>query len=150
MGMSVGGEKKQFNDEPNVVPMIDVLLVLLIIFMMQIPLSRKVMEVQLPPEQQVEQEQMESVQTNQIVMELGADGSYSINADTLPFGTLDARLHEIFDNRPAKIMFIKTARNRTYRDVIQAMDVARGAGVQVIGFTPPQETEGDAAAAGAG
>ncbi len=139
MGMSVGGAEKQFNDEPNVVPMIDVLLVLLIIFMMQIPLSRKVMDVQLPAEQQLEQEQMETVQSNQIVMELGVDGSYSINADTIPFEDLDAKLHEIFDNRPAKLIFIKTARNREYRDVIEAMDLARGAGVQVIGFTPPAE-----------
>lgn len=138
MGMSVGGRDKQFNDEPNVVPMIDVLLVLLIIFMMQIPLSRKVMDIQLPPEQEVAQEQMETVQSNQIVMELGENGSYSINSDTLPFSALDARLHEIFDNRPAKLMFIKTARNRQYREVVEAMDVARGAGVQVIGFTPPQ------------
>ena len=140
MGMQVGGDK-QYNDEPNVVPMIDVLLVLLIIFMMQIPLSRQVMDVQLPPEQQVEREQVESAQSNQIVMELGADGSYSINADTLPFGALDQRLHEIYDNRPAKLMFIKTARNRQYAEVVRAMDVARGAGVQVIGFTPPEQTE---------
>lgn len=140
MGMSVGG-KKQFNDEPNVVPMIDVLLVLLIIFMMQIPLSRQVMDIQLPPEQQVEREQVEEAQSNQIVMELGEDGSYSINSDTLPFGALDQRLHEIFDNRPAKLMFIKTARNRQYAEVVKAMDVARGAGVQVIGFTPPVQTE---------
>lgn len=148
MGMQVGGGSKQFNDEPNVVPMIDVLLVLLIIFMMQIPLSRKIMDVQLPPEQEVAQEQMESVQSNQIVMELGGDGSYSINSDTLPFGQLDARLHEIFDNRPTKLMFIKTARNRMYREVIEAMDVARGAGVQVIGFTPPQVTEPEVGAGG--
>ena len=38
-------------------------------------------------------------------------------------------------------MFIKTARNRVYQDVIEAMDIARGAGVQVIGFTPPQADE---------
>jgi phosphoheptose isomerase len=34
-------------------------------------------------------------------------------------------------------MFIKSAPNRIYQDVIDAMDVARGAGVQIIGFTPP-------------
>jgi biopolymer transport protein TolR len=139
MGMSVDS-KGGFKDEPNVVPMIDVLLVLLIIFMMQIPLSRKVMNVQLPPEQEIDQEQIKEVQSNQIVMELGADGSYSINSDTLPKSMLDARLHVIFDNRPAKLMFIKTARNRTYHDVVEAMDIAHGAGVQIIGFTPPAET----------
>ncbi len=140
MGMQVDS-KGGFKDEPNVVPMIDVLLVLLIIFMMQIPLSRKVMNVQLPPEQEIQREQLEQVQSNQIVMELGSDGSYSINSDTIPKTMLDARLHEIYDNRPAKLMFLKTARNRQYRDVVEAMDIARGAGVQVIGFTPPAETE---------
>ena len=98
------------------------------------------MDVQLPPEQQVQQEQAEAAQTNQIVMELGADGSYSINADTIPKSLLDVRLHEIYDRRPAKLMFLKSARNRKYMDVVEAMDIARGAGVQVIGFTPPEDT----------
>ena len=148
MGASVQSNDGGFNDEPNVVPMIDVLLVLLIIFMMQVPLSRKTMDVQLPPEQQVEREQMEQVQSNQIVMELREDGSYAINNTTHPKSQLDAELHLIYDNRPAKLMFIKTARSRQYQDVIEAMDIARGAGVQVIGFTPPQtEEEGEAEAA---
>lgn len=130
-----------YTNEPNVIPMIDILLVLLIIFMMQVAQQRKAMDVQLPPEQQVERDQADAAQTNQIVMELGADGSYSINADTLPKEALVARLHEIYDRRPAKLMFLKAARNREYRDVIEAMDIARGAGVQVIGFTPPEEKE---------
>jgi biopolymer transport protein TolR len=140
MGMATGDPSGGYNKEPNVIPMIDILLVLLIIFMMQVAQQRKAMDVQLPPEQQVEQEQAEAAQSNQIVMELGADGSYSINSDTLPKVVLDAKLHEIYDTRPLKVMFIKTARNRKYSEVIEAMDIARGAGVQVIGFTPPDET----------
>lgn len=140
MGMATGDPSGGYNKEPNVIPMIDILLVLLIIFMMQVAQQRKAMDVQLPQDQQVQQPDTESAQTNQIVMELGADGSYSINADTLPKAALDAKLHEIYDTRPAKIMFIKTARNRIYSETIEAMDIARGAGVQVIGFTPPEET----------
>ena len=45
-------------------------------------------------------------------------------------------MHVIYDARPAKLLFIKTGANRIYQDVIEAMDVARGAGVQIIGFTP--------------
>jgi biopolymer transport protein ExbD len=140
MGMTTGGTGGGFTSEPNVIPMIDILLVLLIIFMMQVAQQRKAMDVQLPPEQQVQQEQAEAAQSNQIVMELGADGSYSINADTLPLSLLDAKLHEIYDRRPAKLMFLKTARSRKYSEVVEAMDIARGAGVQVIGLTPPEET----------
>jgi biopolymer transport protein ExbD len=140
MGMATGSSGGGFNSEPNVIPMIDILLVLLIIFMMQVAQQRKAMDVQLPLEQQVQQEPNEATQSNQIVMELGADGSYSINADTIPVSLLDDKLHEIYDRRPAKLMFLKTARTRKYGDVVEAMDIARGAGVQVIGFTPPEET----------
>jgi len=137
MGISVpasGGGG--FNAEPNVVPMIDILLVLLIIFMMQIPLSRKAMDAQVPPEQR-EQQQENQTQSNNIVLELTAEGGYAVNGEPVSRGGLDARFHEIYDNRPVKILFLKSAPTRKYDEVIQAMDVARGAGVQVIGFTPP-------------
>ena len=49
MGMSAGSRAGELNPEPNVVPMIDVLLVLLIIFMISQPLSRMGMDVQVPP-----------------------------------------------------------------------------------------------------
>lgn len=139
MGMSAGGTSG-FTAEPNVIPMIDILLVLLIIFMMQVAQQRKAMDIQLPPEQLVQREQLEQAQSNQIVLMLGADGSYALNADTVLFSELDARLHQIYDNRPAKLLFVKTDRSRVFGDVIEAMDVARGAGVQVIGFTPPEDT----------
>lgn len=136
-GMSVGGGGG-FQNEPNVVPMIDILLVLLIIFMMQVPLQRKAMDVNLPPEEKVQATE-EQQTSNQIVLELNQDGSYAINAQAVAKANLDRRLHEIYDNRPAKLMFIKAAGNRKYEEVIEAMDIARGAGVQVIGFTPPEE-----------
>lgn len=123
------------SSEPNVVPMIDILLVLLIIFMMQVPLSRKIMNVQVPPPAP-ETQQQQQAPTDQIVLELTADGGYAINTEPVPKSQLDRRLHDIFDNRPAKLMFVKSAGNRRYQEVIEAMDIARGAGVQVIGFTP--------------
>jgi biopolymer transport protein ExbD len=140
MGMSTQDAGGGYTKEPNVIPMIDILLVLLIIFMMQVAQQRKAMDVQLPPEQQVQQNEAEAATSNQIVMELGADGSYSINADTVPKALLDTKLHEIYDRRPAKLLFLKTARTRKYLEVVEAMDIARGAGVQVIGFTPPEDT----------
>ncbi|HEX9727424.1 MAG TPA: biopolymer transporter ExbD [Gemmatimonadales bacterium] len=141
MAMAVGSGSGNFSAEPNVVPMIDILLVLLIIFMMQIPLQRKAMDINLPPEQQVQA--AEQVAANQIVLQLTADGGYQINNEAVSKADLARRLQEIYDNRPAKLMFIKTAGNRIYEDVIEAMDVARGAGVQVIGFTPPESETGE-------
>jgi len=62
---------------------------------------------------------------------LGADGSYSVNTDTVPKSQLDQKLHSVFDTRPQKLMFIKAAGNRKYQDVVEAMDIARGAGQQL-------------------
>ncbi len=132
----MAGMKANF-DEPNVIPMIDVMLVLLIIFMMQVPLQRKAMDVQVPPEQQ--QSAADAGPSNQIVLVLGDDGSYSVNNDTMPKSQLDAHLHGIYDNRPAKLIFVKAGRQRKYQEVIEAMDIARGAGVQVVGFTPKEK-----------
>jgi len=134
-GMDLGTEG--FKKEPNVVPMIDILLVLLIIFMMQIPLQRKVMDVQVPQEQQVEKEVAE--QTDQIVLELRDDGSYAVNNEPVSKAGLDSKFHEIYDNRPAKLLFVKVGGTRRYQDLIEVIDIARGAGVQVVGLTPPAE-----------
>lgn len=140
MGMQVGGSEGGPLNEPNVVPMIDILLVLLIIFMMQVPLQRKAMDTQVPPVE-TREEQEESGESDQIVLEIRADGSLAINNETVMRSALDAKLHDIYDNRPAKLMFIKPARNRKYQEVMQVMDMARGAGVQVIGLTPKEAEE---------
>jgi biopolymer transport protein ExbD len=135
MALNLPDATESYSAEPNVVPMIDILLVLLIIFMMQIPLSRKAMDVQVPP---VSQGQQQSAgPSNNIVLELTADGGYTINGQPVDGANLDQEFHAIYDRRPAKILFVKSAGNRRYEEVIDAMDTARGAGVQVIGFTPP-------------
>jgi biopolymer transport protein ExbD len=74
------------------------------------------------------------------VLELKDDGTYAINATPVTLSQLDRAVHALYDQRPAKIMFLKTHRNRRWRDVITAMDIVRGAGVQVIGFTPPDKS----------
>jgi biopolymer transport protein TolR len=133
MGSTGGGEG--LSSEINVTPLIDVLLVLLIIFMITQPLSRKAFDVQVPPEEQPKSKQQPSAQ---IVLELTADGGYTINKQPYAAGQLDQAFHQIYDTRPAKLLFIKAASNRKYLDVMQAMDIAHGAGVQVIGFTPAE------------
>jgi biopolymer transport protein TolR len=134
MAMGSGGSGTGLSSDINVTPMIDVLLVLLIIFMITLPLSRRAFDVQVPAEQR-DQPKTKS-QSDQIVLELRPDGTYAVNNVPVTLPGLDAKLHEVFDQRPVKLMFVKAAPNRKYREVVEAMDIARGAGVQVIGFTP--------------
>lgn len=131
MGMSVG-DSGGLNSEPNVIPMIDILLVLLIIFMISQPLARMAIDVQVPPMETA----AASGPSTQIVLNILEDGNYEINGQPVPPGQLDTQIHAIYDNRPAKLIFIKAAPTRTYQDWIEASDIVRGAGVQVIGFTP--------------
>jgi biopolymer transport protein TolR len=125
----------EVNSEPNVIPMIDIMLVMLIIFMVSQPLARQAIDIQVPPQETATKS---TAQSNQIVLELTADGGFAINTQPVPKDQLDTQIHAIYDNRPAKLMFVKSAPDRTYQDVIEAMDIARGAGVQVIGFTPTE------------
>jgi biopolymer transport protein TolR len=135
MAMSTGDASGGIQSEPNVIPMIDIMLVMLIIFMVSQPLSRMALDVQVPPQ---EQQTKSDAKSNQIVLELTPDGGYAINTQPVPVDQLDTQLHAIFDARPAKLLFVKSAPTRIYQDLIDAMDVARGAGVQVIGFTPAE------------
>jgi biopolymer transport protein ExbD len=74
--------------------------------------------------------------SNQIVLEVQPGGVYSINTEKVDRTRLPIRLKEIYDPRPEKIIFVKGYPGVKYGDVIDAMDIARGAGVKVIGVPP--------------
>lgn len=133
MGMSVGGSKG-FNSEPNMVPMIDILLVLLIIFMMIIPMGRKAFDVQLPDP--TAEKPPPNQKVNQIVLEVLPGETYLINKAPIAKSELYKEMKKIYDPRPEKILFVRGDPNVIYQDVIFGIDQARGAGVKVIGATP--------------
>ena len=135
MAMSGGGGGSLTN-EINVTPMIDVLLVLLIIFMLVIPMSRKAIDLQLPDPTPSNEPQ--GPQPSQIVLEVLPGDVFKVNSEAVPRARLGARLKEIYDPRPEKIIFIKGDPKVKYETVIWAMDVARGSGVKVIGATPKE------------
>ena len=133
MAFTSGGSGGLTN-EINVTPMIDVLLVLLIIFMMVIPMSRKAIDLQLPDP--TPDDTNSGPPPSQIVMEVLPGNTFKINSQPFTKAELPKKLKEIYDPRPEKIIFVKGDPAVKYSDVIWAMDAARGAGVKVIGMTP--------------
>ena len=131
MAMSTGGGGG-VSSEINVTPMIDVLLVLLIIFMVVIAMGRTGVPIQIPP---IDTGTRSTAISDQIVMELRDDGGYYINGKQVNKPELPAFLKDLFEGR-AKLLFLKPGLSRIYADVIGAIDIARGAGVEVIGVTP--------------
>lgn len=118
--------------EPNVVPLCDILLVLLIIFMVITPMSQKGMDVKLP-ETSAEQG---ATPVGLIVMTLLTDLSVDINKSPYEFDQVEDELRRIYSARQDKTIFIRAYAKVPFYKVIELIDIAKGAGVDTTGLIP--------------
>ena len=132
MAMTTGGGSKGSMSEINMTPMIDVLLVLLVIFMLAQPLLQRSIDVQLPIDKEDN-----STPSTPIVLEIDAQGNMTLNTRAIAADGLEELLRELYAARPDKVLFVKASGEVIYQDVIQVMDAARGAGVEVLGAMLP-------------
>jgi len=120
------------NSDINVTPMIDVLLVLLVVFMISMQF-RSLLPLNVPPPAD---QSRAGRATPQVVLELKADGSYAINGTVIAMQNLPARLAALAEGGKRNLIFVRAAPRRPYRDVIRAVDLAKGAGFQIVGYMP--------------
>ena len=133
MSTSAGGGVKA---EPNVTPMIDVMLVLLIIFMIVIPAIQAGFQAVPPKGVNLKAHPEEE---GDVVVGIDAVGNYYLNKQPIRPEDLGPRLKEIFDKRTEdKIMYLKADQNLDYSKVIDVVDVASKNGVRVTGMISDQ------------
>ncbi len=135
MGLSVAGEGVKA--EPNVVPMIDVMLVLLIIFMVVTPALAQGFKATPPEGINIKTHPEED--TDQ-VLGVAVDGSFWLNKRPIAEDTLDETIKRIYDARTVdKILYIKADKDLKYKFVAKAMDIAAKNGVRVVGAVSDQK-----------
>lgn len=134
MSMAVGGGGGGPKSDPNITPYIDILLVLLIIFMVITPFTPHGIDVRVPEKLPDNIDQQIADKFQGIVVTLNADGSMFINKDVVTFDTLGPNLTQIYSARADKSLFIKGEKALIYGDVVKAIDIAKGAGVEEIGL----------------
>ena len=132
MGMDVG-ENKGALATPNVVPLIDILLVLIIIFMVITPRTPNGLDA-LVPQPNPNQQQSQELENKTVVVQINQNGKLKINQEDTTWDALGSRMEAIFKERADKIAFVKGDNDVLFMDVARAIDIMRGAGIDKIGL----------------
>src|SRR5271154_3771877 len=113
MGISSGGSRSGPVSDPNIVPLIDVLLVLIIIFMVITPTVLTGLPT-LVPQPALVQPRPEPPDPYTIVVQVMQGGKLMINQDRSDWDTLGVRLSEIFKERADKVAFVQGAEDVSF------------------------------------
>jgi biopolymer transport protein TolR len=133
MGMDVGSSSGGSMATPNVVPLIDILLVLIIIFMVITPLTPKGLDALVPQPSPNKQENVE-LENKTVVVQVMMGGKLKINNEDTTWEALGPRMEQIFKDRAEKVAFVKGDNDVLFMDVAHAIDIMKEAGIDKVGL----------------
>ncbi len=127
--------------EPNVIPMIDIMLVLLIIFMIVTPLLANGFKATMPSGLHLDKRPEGD---NEVVLGLDAGGGYFLNGNAIAAETLEDHLRSIYatTHTEDKILYFRADKDLTFGKIQDAVEVARKAGVRVMAAITECKTRG--------
>jgi biopolymer transport protein TolR len=139
MAMSAGGGGNSVRAEPNVTPMIDVMLVLLIIFMVVTPALLAGFNAT-PPQGQNLRDHPEDAENDQ-VFGIDKDGNYYLNKKPISKTAIEAEIKRIYTIRTTdKVMYLKADKDLDYSKVLDATEMAAKNGVRVLALISDQKS----------
>ena len=138
MGMSVSKSDDEVTSEPNVVPLCDVLLVLLIIFMVVTPLVKKGVDVRLPTALNM----IDYPENPELVLSIREDGSLFLNNEQVTEENLSTMLEEILLTASDKKLYLKADQDLEFGRFVEIIGPLKDAGVEVVGIIAEKKMEG--------
>lgn len=137
MGVSVRtGKEGEVSAEPNVVPLCDVLLVLLIIFMVVTPLVQKGVDVRLPTALNT----INQPENPEVVLSIKKDGTMYVNQDQATMDNLQTLLEDAFMTASDKKLYLRADQELEYGKIVDIIDVLKDAGVEIVGIITEKKT----------
>ena len=131
------GSSSGIKAEPNVTPMIDVMLVLLIIFMLVVPAINSGFQA-IPPQGQNLKPHPEEERDQ--VLGIDMNGQYFLNKKAIPNAQLGQLLNSIYSNPTQdKILYVKAHKDLEYGKVLDALDIAAHNNVTLTGMITDQQ-----------
>lgn len=127
--MSSSGRHREMMSEINIIPLVDVMLVLLIVFMITAPLLYRGMDIKLP---QAATSNIEP--TERKVLTVEKDQSVYLDKEEIGMAQLEERLRVLKGNSPDISLYLRADRDVPYGTVVHVMDLIKRAGIVKLGI----------------